>query len=67
MTLSSIKKALPELTSQQISMSLCYLKKKQLIDRSTVERPSGFGRAKVWSYTIKTVEPSLGGNLQPQQ
>ena len=53
MTLPEIKKRLPELTEGQISMSLCYLKKRGLVDFAKTQRQSGHGRKEINSYTLR--------------
>jgi hypothetical protein len=54
MTIASIKRALPELTPPQISMSLCYLLKRKVIKRQYADRTATFGRARVWAYTVQS-------------
>jgi hypothetical protein len=58
MTIASIKRALPELTPPQISMSLCYLLKRKVIKRQYADRTASTGRAKVWAYTVSSPSQS---------
>jgi predicted transcriptional regulator len=51
-TLSQIKKEL-DLTSAEISMSVCYLLRQGSVDRIKIDN-EGAGRKKVWAYQYKT-------------
>ena len=51
-TLSQIKKRL-DLTSAEISMSVCYLLRQGSVDRIKIDN-EGAGRKKVWAYQYKT-------------
>ena len=51
-TLSQIKKEL-DLTSAEISMSVCYILRQGSVDRIKIDN-EGAGRKKVWAYQYKT-------------
>jgi len=51
-TLSQIRKEL-DLTSAEISMSVCYLLRQGSVDRIKIDN-EGAGRKKVWAYQYKT-------------
>lgn len=53
MTINAINQLLPELTAGQISMSLCYLRKKELVQRTQIPRVFKVGRKEVYAYTLK--------------
>lgn len=53
MTINAINQLLPELTAGQISMSLCYLRKKEIVERTQIPRIFKVGRKEVYAYTIK--------------
>jgi hypothetical protein len=53
MTINAINKLLPELSAGQISMSLCYLTKKQVTERIQVDRLFKTGRKEVYAYRLK--------------
>lgn len=65
MTIRSIKAALPELTPAQISMALVYLRKRNLVQRHTVERTAIYGRATVWAYTTTSPLGASGTGKAP--
>jgi hypothetical protein len=51
LTLTDIKLAMPELKSNQISMSLCYFMRKGDVTRTQVPNEQSKGRKNVWLYT----------------
>ena len=53
MTINAINQALPELSANQISMSLCYLRKKEIVERKQIPRVFKTGRKEIFAYTIK--------------
>lgn len=53
-TIQQIVKQNPELSPEQVSMSLCHLLKKEQVEREQIDRQTGFGRKKVWAYRVKS-------------
>ena len=53
-TIQNITQKHPELTPEQVSMALCYLLKRRYVEREQIDRPTGFGRRKVWAYRLQS-------------
>jgi hypothetical protein len=51
MTLNDIKKALPDLKPNEISMTLCYFLRQRYVKRELIENTIPKERKKVWKYT----------------
>jgi hypothetical protein len=52
-TIQQIVAKYEDLSAEQVSMSLCYLLKRNYVEREQIDRQTGFGRKKVWAYRIK--------------
>lgn len=65
-TIQMITQKHPQLTAEQVSMALCYLLKHKRVEREQVERPTGFGRRKVWAYRLSSkLSSSPGHGVNP--
>ena len=54
MTFSQVRKELPELLENEVSMALCYLLRKGFVKRIQVPNPTNKGRKMVWEYEFLT-------------
>lgn len=48
-----------ELRSEQVSMSLCHLLKRNFVEREQINRAGTAGRKMVWAYKLKSSPPPL--------
>lgn len=53
LSLCGIRRAIPSLKSSQISMALCYLMRRQKLERESISNPVEKARKSVWLYTYK--------------
>jgi hypothetical protein len=60
MTLNDIKKALPDLKPNEISMTLCYFLRQRYVKRELIENTIPKERKKVWIYTYSESRYPLG-------
>lgn len=54
MTFSQVRKELPDLLENEVSMALCYLLRKGFVTRMQVPNPTNKGRKMVWEYEFMT-------------
>lgn len=69
MTFSQVRKELPELLENEVSMALCYLLRKGFVSREQVPNPINKGRKMVWEYKFLTAQGATNeqaGNQVPQ-
>lgn len=50
-----------ELRSEQVSMSLCHLLKRNFVEREQINRAGTAGRKMVWAYRVKSSPPPVIG------